>query len=335
MLSNQDMARGRPVPGWLSSSAAGKEEAMPRAIWSGAISFGLVNVPVRMYSAISEHKLHFHFVHEPDESPIGYQKICKLEDKPVPDEEIVKAFEFEPGEYVFLDDEDFEAARTEGYKTIEITDFVPYEQVDPIYFARTYYLGPEAGGEKVYALLLRALEDSGFAGISKFVMRDRQFLGALRVRDGMLTLEQMYFADEIRSLDEIKPQRTEVSKEELAMAEQLIDNFAGDFKPQKYKDTYRDALCEIIRDKRAGKEVHHAPETEEAAPPDLLEALRASIAAAGDGRGQRPPRASRSRNGSRGDLSGLSKAELDDRARKAKIPGRSKMSKDELIEALS
>jgi len=119
------------------------------------------------------------------------------------------------------------------------------------------------------------------------------------------------------------------------MAEQLIDNFAGDFKPQKYKDTYRDALCEIIRDKRAGKEVHHAPETEEAAPPDLLEALRASIAAAGDGRGQRPPRASRSRNGSRGDLSGLSKAELDDRARKAKIPGRSKMSKDELIEALS
>src|SRR5947207_3339700 len=203
---------------------------MPRAIWSGSISFGLVNVPVRMYSAISEHKLHFHFVHEPDESPIGYQKVCKLEDRPVPDDEIVKAFEFEPGEYVFMDDEDFEAARAEGYKTIEITDFVPYEQVDPIDFARTYYLGPEEG---------------------------------------------------------------------------------------------------------AGKEVHHAPETEEAAPPDLLEALRASIAAADRGRGRAPRRASRSRNGSRGDLSGLSKAELDHRARKAKIPGRSKMSKDELIEALS
>ena len=119
------------------------------------------------------------------------------------------------------------------------------------------------------------------------------------------------------------------------MAEQLIDNFAGDFKPQKYKDTYRDALCEIIRDKRAGKEVHHAPETEEAAPPDLLEALRASIAAADRGRSRPPRRASRPRNGSRDDLSGLSKAELDHRARKAKIPGRSKMSKDELIEALS
>src|SRR5438067_2117573 len=155
----------------------------------------------------------------------------------------------------------------------------------PIYFARTYYLGPEQGGEKVYSLLLRALEDSGLAGISKFVMRDRQYLGALRVRDGVIALEQLYFADEIRPLDEIKPPKAKVSKEELAMAEQLIENFAGDFKPEKYKDTYRDALCEIIRAKRAGKEVHRPPETEEEAPPDLLEALRASIEGAGRGRG--------------------------------------------------
>jgi DNA end-binding protein Ku len=304
---------------------------MPRAIWSGSISFGLVNVPVRMYSAISEHKLHFHFVHEPDESPIGYQKICKLEDKPVPDKEIVKAFEFEPGEYVFLADEDFEAARAEGYKTIEITDFVPYEQVDPIYFARTYYLGPEESSEKVYALLLRALEDSGLTGISKFVMRDRQYLGALRPRDGLIALEQMYFADEVRSPDDIKPAKGSVSKQELAMAEQLIDNFAGDFEPKKYKDSYRDALCEIIRAKRAGKEVHHAAEAEEEAPPDLLEALRASIEAAGGRRGR--SRGRRPRGRSR-DLAGLSKAELDERARKANIRGRSKMSKDELVEAL-
>lgn len=307
---------------------------MPRAIWSGSISFGLVNVPVRMYSAISEHKLQFHLVHEPDKSPIGYQKVCKLEDKPVPDDEVVKAFEFEPREYVIMEDEDFEAARTEGYKTIEISDFVPYEQVDPIFFARTHYLGPEKGGEKVYSLLLRALEGSRLAGISKFVMRDRQYLGALRVRDGVITLEQMYFADEIRPVAEIRPPKTKISKEELAMAEQLIDNFAGDFKPEKYKDTYRDALCAIIRAKRAGKDVHHAPEAEEAAPPDLLDALRASIEAADGGRA-RSRRARASRNGSRRDLSRLSKAELDDRARKAKIPGRSKMSKDELIEALS
>jgi DNA end-binding protein Ku len=306
---------------------------MPRAIWSGAITFGLVNVPVRMYSAISEHKLHFHWVHEKDESPIGYQKICKLEDKPVDDDEVVKAFEFEPGEYVFMEDEDFEAARVEGYKTIDITDFVPYDQIDPIYFARTYYLGPQEGGEKVYSLLTRAMEESGLAGIAKFVMRDRQNLGCLRVRNGVITLEQMYFADEIRELDEIKPGSARVSKEELAMAEQLIDNFSGEFEPKKYKDTYRDALCEVIKAKRKGKQVHHAAETEEAAPPDLLEALRASIAAAGGGNGRSRSRSKQ--NGSNGDLSSLSKAELEKRAKKAKIPGRSKMSKDELVEALS
>jgi DNA end-binding protein Ku len=303
---------------------------MPRAIWTGSISFGLVNVPVRLYSAIAEHKLHFRLVHEPDQSPIGYLKICKLEDKPVPDEEVVKAFEFKRGDYVLMEDEDFEAARVEGYRTIEITDFVPYEQVDPIYFARTYYIGPEKGGEKVYSLLLRALEHSGLAGISKFVMRDRQYLGALRVRKGVITLEQMYFADEIRPLDEIRPPKTKVSKEELEMAEQLIDNFAGDFRPKKYKDTYRDALCAIIRTKRAGKEVRHAPKTDEKAPPDLLEALRASMEAAS---GRRPPRRSRGRTSR--DLSGLSKADLDERARGANVSGRSKMTKDELIEALS
>src|SRR5947199_9790202 len=156
---------------------------MPRAIWTGSISFGRVTLPVRMHSALSEHKLHFHFVHEPDESPIGYQKICKLEDKPVPDDEVVKAFEFEPGEYVFMEDEDFEAARVEGYKTIDISDFVPYEQIDPIYFARTSYLGPQEGGEKVYSLLTRAMADTGLAAIAKFVMRDRQNLGCLRTRD--------------------------------------------------------------------------------------------------------------------------------------------------------
>src|SRR5919201_5885648 len=308
---------------------------MPRAIWSGAITFGLVNVPVRIYSAISEHKLQFHYMHVEDDSPIGYQKICKREEKPVPDSEIEKAFEYRKGEFVYMTDEDFEAARVEGYKTIDITDFVPYEQVDPIYFARTYYLGPQDGGEKVYALLVRAMEESGLAGVAKFVMRDRQNLGALRVRDGVITLEQMYFADEIRGLDEIKPSRARVSKEELAMAEQLIENFAGDFGPEKYKDTYRDKLCAIIRARRAGKEVHRAPETEEAAPPDLLEALRASIEAAGNGRARRSRLTRSSRNGSSRDLSGLSKSELDERAREANIPGRSKMTKDELIEALS
>jgi DNA end-binding protein Ku len=300
---------------------------MPRAIWSGSISFGLVNVPVRMYSAIEEHKLHFHWLHVKDDSPIGYQKICKREDKPVSDDEIVKAFEFKKGEFVYMEDEDFEAAKTEGYKTIDISDFVPYSQIDPIYFARTYYLGPQEGGEKVYSLFVRAMADSELAAIGKFVMRDKQNLGCLRVRDGVITLEQLYFADEIRPLNEIKPKKTNVSKAELDMAARLIENFSGEFEPEKYKDSYRDALRDIIRAKRAGKEVHAVAEPEEEAPPDLLEALRASLEAAGGGARKRGRRRGRS-------LDGLSKAELEDRARRANIPGRSKMSKDELIEAL-
>jgi DNA end-binding protein Ku len=133
---------------------------MARALWTGSISFGLVNVPVRLYSAVSEHKLQFHFVHQQDESPIGYQKICKLEGKPVPEKEIVKAFEYRKGEYVYMDDEDFEAARVEGYKTIEITDFVPYEQIDPVFFAHTYYVAPQEAAEKSYQFLSRIFGDA-------------------------------------------------------------------------------------------------------------------------------------------------------------------------------
>lgn len=250
---------------------------MPRALWSGSISFGLVNVPVRLYSAVQEHKLRFHFVHEKDGSPIGYEKICKLENKPVPDEEIVKAYEYRKGEYVFMDDEDFAAARVEGYKTIDIVDFVPYGDIDPIYFARTYYVGPDRGAEKVYSLLVKAMEDSELAGIAKFVMRDRQHLGALRIRDGVITLEQLYFVDEIRPLDDIKPSRARVSQRELEMADRLIESFATAWKPEKYKDTYRDELAAIIRAKRKGQEIHPAAGVEEEEPADLMTALRESI----------------------------------------------------------
>jgi DNA end-binding protein Ku len=265
----------------------------PRALWSGSISFGLVNVPVRLFSAVSEHKLQFHFVHRKDDSPIGYQKICKLEEKPVPDKEIVKAFEHRKGKYVYMEDEDFEAARVEGYKTIDITDFVPYEQIDPIYFAHTYYVAPQDGSEKVYSLLVKAMEDSELAGIAKYVMRDRQYLGALRVREGTIALEQLHFADEIRPVEEIRPKRQRVAKGELEMAQQLIDAFSGDWKPEKYRDTYRDALSKVIKAKQKGEEVHVAAEPEEEGPTDLLEALRASVEASKRSE-RRPRRASKS-----------------------------------------
>jgi DNA end-binding protein Ku len=299
----------------------------PRAIWTGTISFGLVNVPVRLYGAIQDHTLHFHYVHEKDNSRIGYEKICKEEGKPVPDDEIVRAFEYEKGEYVYMSDEDFDAAKVEGFKTIEIRDFVPYEQVDPILFRHTYYVGSDEGGEKVYALLRRAMEESGLVAVAKFVMRDRQNLGCLRVRDGILTLEQMYFADEVRAADDIRPADVEVDDRELAMAQQLISNFEGEFEPEKYRDTYRDTLCEIIKAKREGQEVHVAKPEEREAPTDLMAALRASIAAA-QGRRAAPAGVGN------GDLDDLSRNELYERAKAADIPGRSQMSREELLDAL-
>jgi DNA end-binding protein Ku len=301
---------------------------VPRAIWSGAISFGLVSVPVRMTSAVSEHKLHFNFVHEPDGSPIGYEKVCKKEGKPVDEDEIVKAFEIEKGEWVYMTDEDFEAAAVDqGAKTVDIQAFVPYEEIDPVFFERTYYLEPQEGGEKVYALLARAMEDSGLVGVAKLVMRDRQHLACLRIREGVITLERMHFADEIRPTKGLAPARVKPAKQELEMAKQLVEQFSGAFEPERFRDTYRDTLCEIIRAKQRGETVSapEAPEAEE--PVDLMAALRASIDAA---KGGRP----RKRRGNGDRLEKLSKEELYELAKKADLPGRSDMSKDELVEAL-
>jgi DNA end-binding protein Ku len=300
---------------------------MPRSIWTGSISFGLVSVPVRMYSAVEEHTLHFNYVHAPDGSRIGYEKICKAEDKPVPDDEIVKAFEYEKGEWVYMTDEDFEAAAAENHRTIDIRAFVPFDEIDPIFFERTYYLGPAKDGERVYALLTKAMESSGLAGVAKWVMRDRQNLGLLRVREGVITLERMHFADEIRSAEEFTPKDAKVEKRELEMAEQLIERYTGEFDPSEYRDSYRDALCEIIEAKRKGEEVRVEAEPEPEAPTDLMDALRASVEAA---RGRR----SRASRGGNEGLEGKSKEELYELAKRADISGRSEMSKDELVEAL-
>jgi DNA end-binding protein Ku len=266
----------------------------PRAIWSGTITFGLVNAPVRLYSAVAEHKLHFHLLHTKDDSPIGYEKVCKKEGKPVPDDEIVKAFEYTKGKYVYMDDADFAAARIEGYRSIDVMSFVAYEELDPIFFAKTYYVGPEKGSEHVYTLLARAMDESGLAGVAKFVMRDQQHLGLLRVREGVITLEQLHFADEIRPVDEIKPDKARVDKEELSMALRLIESYRSKWQPEKYKDTYRDELMAVIDAKRKGKQVHEAPDVDEGEElPDLMTALRESIERSGGAR--RKSRSSRAK----------------------------------------
>ena len=296
---------------------------MPRSIWSSAISFGLVNVPVRMYSAVSEHSLHFNYIHEKDASPIGYAKYCKEEGKSVDDSEVARAFDWN-GEYVVMADEDFERAQEDGYRTIDIKDFVDVSEIDPVYFERTYHLGPAEGGEKVYALLVRAMEESGRAAIAKYVMRDRQHLGCLRVRDGALALEKMYFHDEIRDAGDVAPDAPRIEKAELDLAKDLIERLAGSFEPEKYHDTYRDTLCEVIREKRETGEVKSAPRPEKPKQaPDLMAALKASLDGGGNGAG-----------GSEA-LEAFTKAELYERAKKADIPGRADMTKDELVEALA
>ena len=266
---------------------------MPRAIWSGSIAFGLVNAPVKMYSAIDEHDLPLHLVHEKDGSRIGYDKICKKEGEKVPSDEIVKAYELDDGELVYLTDEDFEAAEEDAYRTIEILQFVAQEEIDPIVFERTYYLGPDKGAEKAYALLVKAMLESELSAIARYVFRDRQQLGCLRVRDGVLTLENMYFADEIRPTKGIAPKGVKVSKAELEMAEALIDRFTSRFDHSRYEDEYRKKLLRIVKRKQKGEEVHApAPEKEDGSP-DLMAALRASVEAAKKSRNGRAKTGSR------------------------------------------
>jgi DNA end-binding protein Ku len=271
---------------------------MARAIWTGSVAFGLVNVPVRLVTAVKEHTLHFRLIHEPDAGHIGYAKVCKLEGEAVPDEEIVKAYESN-GELVYLTDEDFEAAQAERRRTVEVTDFVPLAEIDPIYFARTYYALPQEGSEKVYSLFVRALEQSELVGIGTLVLRDREHLVALRVKDGVIAVELMRFADEVQPAEDLKPSGARVQKKELDMALQLVEQFKSSFEPERYEDTYRKALLSVIKQKRQGKEVHAAPPPEEEAEaPDLMAALRQSVEEAKGRRRARserkPSRASKS-----------------------------------------
>jgi DNA end-binding protein Ku len=300
---------------------------MPRAIWSGSVAFGLVNVPVRLYSAIDEHDLDLHLVHVKDGSRIGYLKVCKAEGEAVPDDEIQKGYESD-GKIVLLEDEDFEAARGEGTKTIEILDFVPHDQIDPIYFERTYYVGPAQGSEKVYRLLVAAMEQAELSALVDFFFRDREQLACLRVKDGVLLLEKMYYADEIRPHDDVRPDRRgKLDKQELNMALSLIERFTGDFDPRRYEDTYRERLLDVVRRKRRGEAIEAPAAEEEEAPPDLLAALRASVERAKRGRG--------GGNGKKASsLEDLTVGELGERARKLGIVGRSKMSKRELVAAV-
>jgi DNA end-binding protein Ku len=265
---------------------------MPRALWSGAISFGLVNAPVRMYTAISEHNVHFNLLHSKSGARIHYKKVTDSHPRDIPDDQIVKGYEVSEGEYVTLTDDEIAAAHVEGDKVIEIHDFVPLGEIDPIAFERTYYLGPAEGAERVYALLARALESSGLVGVASFVFHDRDQLACLRVKDGAILLERMYFADEIRAAKGILPDKkgATVDKGQLKLAVDLIERMQGTFDHSAYRDRYRERLMAIVDKKRKGETITAPKVQERRVPDDLMAALEESLNAA-VGKSRKAPKA--------------------------------------------
>jgi DNA end-binding protein Ku len=262
---------------------------MARAIWSGTISFGLLNVPVRLYSAVARRNIALREIRDSDSARIKHRRVAEGTDEEVPYENIVKAYELSPGQYVPLGKDEMAALAPEKTRAIDVQDFVDIEEIDPMYFDSPYYLGPSDGAEKAYSLLAAAMESSGKAAISRFVFRNKEHLAALRASDGVLTLTTMRFHDEVvppGELDVLPDKKPKVAKREREMAEQLIASLSTEFEPDQYRDEYREQLMALIEQKAEGKEIV-APEAEEpkaTKAPDLMAALEESIAAVkGDG----------------------------------------------------
>jgi DNA end-binding protein Ku len=254
-----------------------------RTIWKGAVSFGLVTIPVKLYGATEERDVAFHQVRRSDGSRVRYKRVAEADGEEVPYSEIAKGYELPTGETVVLTDEDFAALPLASQRTVEVLQFVPLAEVDPIYFAKSYYLEPEGVGTKPYVLLRDALERSERVALVKVALRQRETLGTLRVRDGVLVLETMLWPDEVREPDfAFLKEDIEVRPQELKMAESLIEALSGDFDPSQYTDSYREALQSVIDAKIEGHEVVEAPGDAPAGGSvvDLMAALRASVEAA-------------------------------------------------------
>lgn len=250
------------------------------SIWKGSITFGLVNIPVELKTAVRADHISFRLLHEEDLSPIKYERVCQADGDPVPWNEIVKGYEYEKGKFVVMTDEDFKTAALEQSKTIDILDFVNQDEIDPRYFESPYYLVPGKGGEKPYALLREAIRKSGAVGIGKIIIRQTQHLAAVKVIGDALVLEIMRFANELVDPSEYSfPSREAVRPQELQMAEQLIDNLAEPFDPSRYTDDYRSNLMKVIKAKMKGKKPKlEAPEeTHDSGVLDLMSRLRASL----------------------------------------------------------
>jgi DNA end-binding protein Ku len=253
---------------------------MPRAIWKGAVSFGMVSIPIKLYTATEEKDVSFHLLHKKDHARIKQQRYCPEDEQVVEWDELVRGYEIAPDQYVIMEPEDFEKVPVDSTHTIEITDFVPAEQIDPIYYQKTYYLEPERVGGKPFALLREVLNDSDLVAIAKVTLRQKEHLCTLRVHDGTIALETMFYADEIRASQDLDvPEDVKITDRELKMARSLVEMLKGDFEPEKYQDNYRDALLHLIEAKAEGQEIKK-PAPAVGKVTDLMEALRVSVEAA-------------------------------------------------------
>src|SRR6202162_4577313 len=250
-----------------------------RPTWKGSISFGLVYIPISVYPATREEKLSFRQLRKTDLSPIKYKKVAEADMKEVPADQIVKGFEYEKGRYIILSDEDFEKGRIESTHSIDITDFVDLDQVDPKFFYKPYFLEAQKGGEKAYSLLHKALSGTGKIGIAKVVIANREYLAAVKPDGLFLVLELMHFASEVLTPEELNRPKTDLNDKELKMANTLIESMSSDWKPSKYRDEYRDAVMEIIETKAKNKELPPARPTAPRSTNvvDLVKVLQESI----------------------------------------------------------
>jgi DNA end-binding protein Ku len=303
----------------VDRSWAGNLSVVPRTIWKGSLSFGLVNIPVGVYPATSDKSVHFNQFEEGTSDRIRYKKVNERTGKEVANDKIVRGFDLGAGEYVILTDEELESAEPKKSRQIEISDFVGLSDIDPVFFRSSYYLAPEGeGADKAYALLRRAMLEAGKVGIATLVMRNKEYLVAIRPEDDALALHTMYFSDEVRApgreLPEL-PADGEVTKRELSMAQLLIESMESDWDPERYHDTHREKVEALVEEKRQGHEIviQAGPETP-AKVVDLMEALNASIAAAARS-GTKPTKRS---------ASARSAAPAKKAAKSAKQPARAK-----------
>ncbi|WP_227767187.1 Ku protein [Zhaonella formicivorans] len=265
-----------------------------RSMWKGAISFGLVTIPVKLFTATESKEIKFNYLHDECKTPIRYQKFCPTCERELNSEEIVRGYEYEKGRYVILKDEDFEKLPLDSIKSIQILDFVNLQEIDPIYFMKAYFLAPGDFGTKAYKLLYQALEETGKIAIAKVFLRTKENLATLRVYQNCLLLETMFYPDEVRNpavIPELQGLEVAIHENELKMAKSLIDNLTAKFDPAKYTSDYRKALTELIEAKINDNQIEEVQRTETAAKiVDLMEALKASVKATEAARKPKSPK---------------------------------------------